>query len=311
MPRVVAGDPQRVEKPWGYEVWWAHTDLYAGKLLFVNAGHSLSLQFHREKDECSYLLSGSLRVTQGQSADALSEREVKPGQCWRNEPGVVHSIEALEDSVVLEVSTPQLEDVVRLKDRYGRSGGSQEVAGGCLGGLAVADGVSLRLPSAADATELHELIEANRNYLARWLPWAAGQTIEDTRGFIRKAHSQMTANDGFQVAIALDSRIIGMAGFPGVDWANRCTRIGYWLDEGHQGKGTMTAAVRLLVDHALAVWDLNRVEIRAAAENRRSRAIPERLGFHREGTLRQAELIDGRYLDSVVYSMLAADWPAG
>lgn len=71
----------------------------------------------------------------------------------------------------------------------------------------------------------------------------------------------------------------------------------------------MTAAVRLLVDHALSLWRLNRVEIRVAAENRRSRAISERLGFRQEGMLRQAELIDGRYLASIVYSMLAADWP--
>ncbi len=117
MPR----QPKRVEKPWGHEVWWAQTESYAGKLLVVNAGHALSLQFHREKDETSYLLSGRLRLTQGGSADALSEREVEPGEAWRNEPGVVHSIEALEDSVVLEVSTPHLDDVVRLQDRYGRT----------------------------------------------------------------------------------------------------------------------------------------------------------------------------------------------
>jgi ribosomal-protein-serine acetyltransferase len=71
----------------------------------------------------------------------------------------------------------------------------------------------------------------------------------------------------------------------------------------------MTAAVRLLVDHALSVWQLNRVEIRAATENHRSRAIPERLGFRQQGTLRRSELVNGRYLDQVVYSMLAADWP--
>jgi ribosomal-protein-serine acetyltransferase len=98
-------------------------------------------------------------------------------------------------------------------------------------------------------------------------------------------------------------------GYHTVDWSNRSTRIGYWLDEGHQGGGTMTAAVRLLVDHALTVWRLNRVEIRAAMENRRSRAIPERLGFREEGVHRQAEQVGGRYLDSVAYSMLAADWP--
>lgn len=88
---------------------------------------------------------------------------------------------------------------------------------------------------------------------------------------------------------------------------NRSTRIGYWLDEAHQGRGIVTAAVRLLADHALTVWQLNRVEIHAATENRRSRAIPDRLGFREEGTLRHAQLVDGRYLDSVVYSTLAAD----
>lgn len=100
-----------------------------------------------------------------------------------------------------------------------------------------------------------------------------------------------------------------MIGYVNLDWGNRSTRVGYWLDEGQQGRGAMTAAVRLLVDHALTVWRLNRVEIIVATGNRRSRAIPERLGFHKEGTLRQFQLIDGRYLDCVSYSMLTADWP--
>jgi mannose-6-phosphate isomerase len=110
-----------VEKPWGHELWWAQTDTYAGKLLYVNAGHRLSLQFDREKDETSYVLSGRLRLMRGTSAEDLREEEVGPGFAWRVEPGVVHSIEAIEDSVVVEVSTPQLDDVVRLEDRYGRS----------------------------------------------------------------------------------------------------------------------------------------------------------------------------------------------
>jgi mannose-6-phosphate isomerase len=120
--QVPAGSDRqsRVEKPWGHEVWWAQTDHYAGKLLFVKAGHALSVQVHREKDETSYLLSGRLLVQQGPSEDELGERTITPGGSWRNEPGVVHSLEALEDSTVLEVSTPQLDDVVRLSDRYGR-----------------------------------------------------------------------------------------------------------------------------------------------------------------------------------------------
>jgi ribosomal-protein-serine acetyltransferase len=175
------------------------------------------------------------------------------------------------------------------------------------GQMPVTDDIKLRLLEEADADALHDLIEANRAYLAPWLPWAAGQTSDDTLDFIRGTRLQVGENDGFQAAIVLDGGIVGMVGYPGVDWANRSTRIGYWLDEGQQGKGTMTAVVRILVDHALTVWRLNRVEIHVATENRRSRAIPERLGFREEGTLRQSQLVNGHYLDYVVYSALAAD----
>ena len=176
---------------------------------------------------------------------------------------------------------------------------------GCL--LRIDDGSYLRLLAEADAEELHALIEANRGYIARWLPWAEGQGFDDTLGFIREARAQVSENRGFQAAIVLDDGIVGVAGYPIVDWGNRSTRIGYWLDAAHQGKGIMTAAVRLLVDHALAAWQLNRVEILVATENRRSRAIPERLGFREDGTLRQFHLVGGRYLDCASYSMLAAD----
>jgi mannose-6-phosphate isomerase len=117
---VSSAEPQRVEKPWGYEIWWAQTDDYVGKILHVEAGHRLSLQMHREKDETSYLLSGRLLLTRGPSAEELSSEEIGPGFAWQVEPGTVHTIEALEDSDVLEASTPQVDDVVRLQDRYGR-----------------------------------------------------------------------------------------------------------------------------------------------------------------------------------------------
>jgi mannose-6-phosphate isomerase-like protein (cupin superfamily) len=113
-------EQRRVDKPWGHEVWWAQTERYAGKLLIVEAGHKLSVQLHHKKDETSYLLSGRMKVWQGPSEDELVERTIEPGASWRNEPGVVHTIEAIEDSTVLEVSTPELDDVVRLSDRYGR-----------------------------------------------------------------------------------------------------------------------------------------------------------------------------------------------
>lgn len=124
-PDATAGtEPERVEKPWGHEIWWANTDLYAGKILHVKAGERLSLQYHREKDESCYLLSGRLILVQGPNGDELTETVIAPGHGWRNLPGVVHTIEAVEDSDVLEVSTPHLDDVVRLDDRYGREGTS-------------------------------------------------------------------------------------------------------------------------------------------------------------------------------------------
>jgi mannose-6-phosphate isomerase-like protein (cupin superfamily) len=116
--------PIRVEKPWGYEIWYAWTDRYVGKLLHVKRGGRLSLQYHREKDESSYLLSGRLRLTRGPTPDRLTVTEIGPGHAWRNRPGEIHTIEGLEDADVLEVSTPEVDDVVRLADLYGREGTS-------------------------------------------------------------------------------------------------------------------------------------------------------------------------------------------
>jgi quercetin dioxygenase-like cupin family protein len=116
--------PIRVEKPWGYELWYAWTDRYVGKILHLRRGGRLSLQYHREKDESSYLLRGRLLLTRGESLDRLTVTEIREGAVWRNRPGDIHTIEALDDADVLEVSTPEVEDVVRLRDAYGRAGTS-------------------------------------------------------------------------------------------------------------------------------------------------------------------------------------------
>ena len=115
-------EPRRVDKPWGYELIWAETDAYAGKVLFVRAGHSLSLQFHRVKDESWYFHDGRAKVEVGAPGEAVLKSEVLgPGAALRFRPGTVHRITALEDTTVLEVSTPHLDDVVRLDDVYGRA----------------------------------------------------------------------------------------------------------------------------------------------------------------------------------------------
>jgi mannose-6-phosphate isomerase len=120
-----AFEPRRVEKPWGHELIWAEADLYVGKVLFVRAGESLSLQFHREKDESWHVQSGRARLELGAAGDpVLKEEVVAAGASFRLKPGTVHRVTALEDTTILEVSTPHLDDVVRLEDRYGREGTS-------------------------------------------------------------------------------------------------------------------------------------------------------------------------------------------
>lgn len=119
--RAATVPTRRVDKPWGHELIWADTELYVGKILHVNAGEALSLQLHRLKDETIYVLSGRVRFESGPSADDLAASELGPGEALRLRPGTVHRMEAIEDSDLLEASTPHLQDVVRLEDRYGRA----------------------------------------------------------------------------------------------------------------------------------------------------------------------------------------------
>lgn len=115
--------PERVEKPWGYELIWAETADYVGKVLHVEAGEILSLQYHEIKEETLHVFRGRVRLEVGPSADALETVEMGPGDGYHLPPGTVHRLEALESSDVLEASTPHLDDLVRLEDRYGRGSG--------------------------------------------------------------------------------------------------------------------------------------------------------------------------------------------
>ncbi len=116
-------EPKRVEKPWGYELWWARTDRYVGTLLHVKAGAQLSLQYHVKKDETIHLWSGEMvLVLGGAGGGDLTEHPMRPGDSYHVKPGTVHRMRAVTDCDVLEVSTPEVEDVVRLEDDYGRKG---------------------------------------------------------------------------------------------------------------------------------------------------------------------------------------------
>jgi mannose-6-phosphate isomerase len=116
-----AVEVRRVEKPWGHELVYATTERYCGKVLFIRAGEQLSLQFHKEKDETIYIYSGRLELEIGEPGKALDTEVVGPGRAFHLIPGTVHRMRAVEDAFVLEVSTPEIDDVVRLEDRYGRA----------------------------------------------------------------------------------------------------------------------------------------------------------------------------------------------
>jgi mannose-6-phosphate isomerase len=117
--------PRRVDKPWGWELVWAEADAYVGKLLFVKAGESLSLQYHEVKDESWLVREGRGRLELGEVGGALEAVDLAPGDAFRFQPRTVHRVTAIEDLLVVEVSTPHLSDVVRLEDRYGREGTSE------------------------------------------------------------------------------------------------------------------------------------------------------------------------------------------
>ncbi len=177
--------------------------------------------------------------------------------------------------------------------------------------LRVDEDVVLKILEPDDADAVFELIEANRTFLREWLPWVdANGTLEETRLFIKSTLEQREHNFGFQCSILFRGEIAGIIGYHRIDWQNRSVEIGYWLGEKHQGFGIVTKACRVLVDYAIYEFRLNRVQIRCATGNKKSCAIIERLGFYREGLIRQAEFLYDHYVDLYVYGMTAGDWKA-
>lgn len=173
------------------------------------------------------------------------------------------------------------------------------------------DDLELRLYEDADADELYATMDANRAHLRRWLPWLdAMQSVEYEREFIRNNRARFAAENGFNAGIWHAGRLVGGVGFHYIDRANRKTEMGYWLAEAAQGQGVMTRAARAMIGQALGPWKLNRVILYAATENRRSRAVAERLGFTLEGVARDGEWLYDRFVDLAAYALLARDWKA-
>lgn len=167
----------------------------------------------------------------------------------------------------------------------------------------------LRLIEPRHAEALNALIERNHDHLKEWLGWLKdGHSLEDTRNFIKRNLTQLAENSGCAVCIWYKGEISGQVGYSYIDWNNRKSEIGYWLGASFQGRGLVTQSCRALINHAFDELKLNRVEIRCGVENRRSRKIPEKLGFREEGVVRQAGWLYDHYVDIVIYGMLASEW---
>lgn len=173
----------------------------------------------------------------------------------------------------------------------------------------VDDDIKLRLLEPRHADALFAAVDANRQHLRQWLPWLeTNNAVSDTLQFIQMTQRQFADNTGFVAGIWFRGELAGVLGHNRIDWENRISWPGYWLAQGFQGKGIMTKSCRTLINHAFAELNLNRVDIRCAVENSKSRAIPERLGFRQEGVIRQAEWLYDKYVDHVVYGMLTSEW---
>ncbi len=173
----------------------------------------------------------------------------------------------------------------------------------------VDDRIELRSLQFTDAEELFALTEANRYYLRAWLPWLdATNSVADTEKFIEYILASLANNRGLTATICYESSMIGMVGYNQIDRQNRIGYIGYWLAKDYQGKGIMTNSCRAIIDYGFTTLDLNRLVITCATENKSSRAIPNRLGFIHEGTIRDAEWLYDRFVNHEIYALLNRDW---
>lgn len=167
----------------------------------------------------------------------------------------------------------------------------------------------LRLLEERDTEELFSLLTANYDYLKKWLPFPNNAfQLSDAKAYINDGRKQYLTYAGVPFGIFLQSKLVGFISYRKADWANRIIGLGYWIDSSRQGRGLATKACRILTDFAFDGLRMNRVEIACATENIKSRAVAERLGFCREGIIREAEYVNGRYVDHVVYGILAREW---
>jgi ribosomal-protein-serine acetyltransferase len=173
----------------------------------------------------------------------------------------------------------------------------------------VGPGVEIKLLETSEAKTLYAIAERNRDRLRRWLPWVdQTRSTDDVRLFISRVLEQYHSNLGPQTGIWVNGALCGTLGCHPIDWSNRNCSLGYWIDAGHEGKGIITRCCAAMLDYIFDELGLHRAEIRCGTSNLRSCAIPARLGFLREGVAREAEWVNDRWVDLVVWGILEEDW---
>lgn len=175
--------------------------------------------------------------------------------------------------------------------------------------LRVNDDLRLELTDDRHAEAAFALIQQSRDHLSEWLPWVANmQILDNFRDYIHRCKRQHQEGTDYGYMIISNGKIAGRIGIHYIHLHNRSGAIGYWLGKGFEGKGIITKACAALINHCYAVLQLNRIEIKCGTGNLKSAAIPERLGFTKEGILRQAEYVNGGFIDLLLYSMLREEW---
>ena len=175
--------------------------------------------------------------------------------------------------------------------------------------ISISSRLSLKVLRPPDAAALYMLVERNRDHLREWLPWVdATRSPVDSRKFIEMSYAQFHKGTAISYGIRVNGNLAGVVGFHGFDRINRVTSLGYWLAKQHCGQGIMRTCVAHCIDAAFREEKMNRLYIRCAVGNARSRQIPVKLGLTHEGTQRQAEFLYDHFVDLDVYSVLADEW---
>jgi ribosomal-protein-serine acetyltransferase len=175
--------------------------------------------------------------------------------------------------------------------------------------IKIDDSIDLELIDYHHAEMLYQLVKINRLHLREWLPWVDHmRTVDDFRKYINSSRQRYASHLEMGYVVMASQAMIGRLGLYNIDLANKSASIGYWLDKEWRGKGIITRCCKAVITEGFTNLHLNRIEIRAATENFKSQAIPERLGFKKEGIIRQGEFVNNEFVDLYVYSLLKEEW---